>query len=418
MRQTSCCGFRAGVGALCVSAVALSVLRSMPADADEPTAALSDGDRVTIIGGTLIERGQQYGYWETLLTCRYPNRRIAVRNLGWSADDVEAEAWSGFDTPVEGFARRKRRVEETEPTVVVIALGMAESFDGPEGLPHYVEGLNRVIDTVPTGARVVLMSPNRHEDLGRPLPDPTEHNRQLAMYRDAMCDVAAGRGLVWLDLFAATSEADSEGQPMTDNGVHLTEYGYWRTAAMIDRSFGPSPAVWSVVIAAPSGDVDADGTTLGDVSATPRGVRFVAYDRVLPAPLSPLFGDVRVALPGYDRTLSVSGLAAGTYELVVDGEVVVRADADEWSCGVRLTDGPEFAQVEEVRQAVIEKNMFFFHYWRPENFTYLFGHRRHEQGQNAPEVDEFQPLVNAQDELISELKLPKPHTYELRPVAE
>ncbi|MCA9101371.1 MAG: SGNH/GDSL hydrolase family protein, partial [Planctomycetales bacterium] len=189
----------------------------------EPSLALADGDRVTLIGGTLIERAQQYGYWETLVTCRYPENRITFRNLGWSADDVEAEAWSGFDTPAEGFARRKSRVRETEPTVVLIALGMAESFEGPNGVPHFVEGLNRVIDSVSESeARVVLMSPNRHEDLGRPLPVPMVHNRHLALYRNAIRDVAAGRGLGWLDLFAATNGGDVADETLTDNGIHLT----------------------------------------------------------------------------------------------------------------------------------------------------------------------------------------------------
>ncbi|MEZ6071945.1 MAG: hypothetical protein R3C10_17205 [Pirellulales bacterium] len=60
----------------------------------------------------------------------------------------------------------------------------------------------------------------------------------------------------------------------------------------------------------------------------------------------------------------------------------------------------------------------YFHYWRPENFTYLFGHRRYEQGQNAPEVEDFLPLVDAQDDMIAELKVPRSHVYELRRVGD
>ena len=399
--------------------VGVAVIFASSVVAAEPTAALSDGDRVTLIGGTLIERAQQYGYWETVLTCRYPARRITFRNLGWSADDVKAEAWSGFDTPVEGFARRTQRVAETDPTVVVVALGMAESFTGPRGVSHYVDGLNRVIDTLAArDARVVLMSPNRHEDLGHPLPDPSRHNRHLVVYRDAMREVAAGRGLVWLDLFDATSEADDSDAPLTDNGIHLTEFGYWRTAAMIGREFGPSPAQWSVTIDAPSGEVSADGSKLSDVSNSPQACRFVAHDRVLPAPRSPLADALPMPLPGYERTLKVTGLQPGMYELRIDGDVVATTGAERWAGGVSLTAGPEFEQVERVRRAVIEKNMLYFHYWRPENFTYLFGHRRHEQGQNAPEIDEFLPLVETQDELIHRVKMPQRHVYVLRSVSD
>ncbi len=42
-----------------------------------------------------------------------------------------------------------------------------------------------VLALAPTRARIVLLSPLRHEDLGRPLPDPAEHNKNLRLYRDA-----------------------------------------------------------------------------------------------------------------------------------------------------------------------------------------------------------------------------------------
>lgn len=48
--------------------------------------ALREGDRVVLIGSTLIEREQRYGYWETALTERYPG--VTFRNLGWSGDTV------------------------------------------------------------------------------------------------------------------------------------------------------------------------------------------------------------------------------------------------------------------------------------------------------------------------------------------
>ena len=45
----------------------------------------------------------------------------------------------------------------------------------------------------------------------------------------------------------------------------------------------------------------------------------------------------------------------------------------------------------------IHKNELFFHRWRPANSTYLFGFRKHEQGQNAKEIPEFDPLIEAAD---------------------
>jgi hypothetical protein len=52
-----------------------------------------------------------------------------------------------------------------------------------------------------------------------------------------------------------------------------------------------------------------------------------------------------------------------------------------------------------------KKNELFFHRWRPQNETYLFGFRKHEQGNNAKEVFEFDPLVAAEEKKIAELRI-------------
>lgn len=60
--------------------------------------------------------------------------------------------------------------------------------------------------------------------------------------------------------------------------------------------------------------------------------------------------------------------------------------------------------IESLREAIVAKNELFFHRWRPQNQTYLFGFRKHEQGQNAKEVAEFDPLVEKAEKEIAELR--------------
>lgn len=55
--------------------------------------------------------------------------------------------------------------------------------------------------------------------------------------------------------------------------------------------------------------------------------------------------------------------------------------------------GDDPAQLEPVRELVAAKNELFFHRWRPANETYLFLFRRHEQGNNAVEIRQFDPLI-------------------------
>lgn len=60
----------------------------------------------------------------------------------------------------------------------------------------------------------------------------------------------------------------------------------------------------------------------------------------------------------------------------------------------------DWAKLELLRQAVIAKNRLFFYKWRPQNETYLFGFRKHEQGKNAKEIAEFDPLIEAAEKDI------------------
>lgn len=57
-----------------------------------------------------------------------------------------------------------------------------------------------------------------------------------------------------------------------------------------------------------------------------------------------------------------------------------------------------------LEEAIRHKNEQFFHRWRPANWTYLFGFRKHEQGRNAVEIPKFEPLVEEWDGRIATLR--------------
>jgi putative heme-binding domain-containing protein len=72
--------------------------------------------------------------------------------------------------------------------------------------------------------------------------------------------------------------------------------------------------------------------------------------------------------------------------------------------------GNELPMHEDLRQAIIKKNRIFFHRWRPQNSTYLFLFRKHEQGRNAQEIPQFDPLVEAEERIIAKLRPQQPTT--------
>ncbi len=274
---------------------------------------LKDGDRVAWVGNTLIEREQRYGYWETALTLAHPDKNVAFRNLGWSGDTVWGEARASFDSPAVGFRRLHERVVAARPTVIVVGYGLNESFAGKEGLPRFQNGLDALLDTLAaTKARIVILGPPRQEDLGRPLPDPAENNRNLRLYADVLRGTAKKRGYPFIDLYELLG---SEKKPLTDNGIHFTAYGYWRSA----QALAPT-----VKLPAPSREVAKPGT--------------------------------------------------------------------------------REERIEKLRALIIEKNFTHFQSWRPQNWTYLFGFRKGEQGQNAKEIPQFEPIIAKLEAAIAERK--------------
>ncbi|MAG92828.1 MAG: hypothetical protein CMJ48_03665 [Planctomycetaceae bacterium] len=138
-----------------------------------PTFDLRDGDRVVLLGATTIERAQSFGFLETELVRRFPDRDLVFRNLGWSGDTVWTESRGIFDPPAKGYARMLEHVARLKPTVIVLAYGSNESFAGKAGLKAFEEQLQKLVtDLSATGARFVLVSPHLVPKLAPPGPTP------------------------------------------------------------------------------------------------------------------------------------------------------------------------------------------------------------------------------------------------------
>ena len=371
---------------------------------------LKDGDRVVFVGATLIEREQRYGYWEAALTSRWPDRNVTFRNLGWSGDTVWGDARASFGTRADGFKALKDHVFALNPTVLILGYGGNEAFDGAAGLPAFVDGLNVLLDTVaPTKARMVLLAPLREEDLGRPLPDPAAHNKDLQLYADALRETAKKRGLTFADMNEFLGNGPGA-VPLTDDGMHLTGAGYWRAAFALEHALDLPDRRWSVTMDADAQGYSGQGLLHLKQFAAPR-LRFQATNAVLP-PAAPADGAPRPT--PFPCVLTFKSLDQGRYTLTIDGTAVASATADEWRKGVTLDRGPDFDQAEQLRQAIVAKNRLYFYRWRPANETYLFGFRKHEQGQNAIEIPKFDPLVVEKEQEIAKLRVPTAHTYELK----
>ena len=361
-----------------------------------------------------------------------PGKTITFRNLGWSGDTPRGTARAGFGKEVDGFKHLVDHVLALKPTVLIVGYGMTDSFDGPQGLTRFRDGMNRWLDALAESrARLLFLSPIAHEDLGRPLPEPLPHNQSLRLYRDAIRDIARERAGRFIDFFdwselwssARKREAGAPWGTYSDDGIHLEQSGYWSFCYHLLSSLGDA-AVGGIKIGAdgearwmrrvrfgPSGRLrESEHATVAGVTAMRGGVRFEVTSGFLSPP----------SLPGGQRTgtaplvVVAEGLPEGHYTLSIDGRLVNRGTAAKCATkGLIVVYGPEEDQVERLRQTVIAKDLLYFYRWRPQNETYLFGFRKHEQGNNAREIPLFDPLVEEKEQEIARLKVPVKHVYEL-----
>ncbi len=218
---------------------------------------LKDGDRVVLLGDTFIEREQQYGWIELMLTTRFPDRHVTFRNLGWSADTPAGDSrfglsllQAGREPADEGWRLLQKQIEETKPTVVIFGYGMASSFAGEAGLPKFKEEYNRLLDTIQKispGTRFLFLGPIKHEQFPAPWPDAAPHNAQLKAYSAAIGEIAQARKSVFVPLLDVKPTSDSYfilPSKLTDNGIILSNGGYRVIAKAIEKSLFGGNGDW------------------------------------------------------------------------------------------------------------------------------------------------------------------------------
>lgn len=388
---------------------------------------LEDGDRVVFLGDTLMERERSLGYVETLMTVQYPEKKLIFRNLGWGADLPNGRSRASFDwnqSPDVWFRKLTNQVAIANPSVVLLAYGMAASFDGVAALPQFKQDLERLIDAIQTNAkgsvRFVLLTPIAHQDLGGSFPAGERHNEDLKLYAEAVKEIAQARKFRLVNLFEPTSAvADrNRGFVETENGIHLTPAGYLLMASKIASELG-----WRI-----NGSrfgIEQDGTVrsgstgakVTDIDRGNKGTRFTYLEDRLPPAIvtytNPATGMLQAVGPDRMR-IQIPRLNDETYVMLIDDGIVQVGDARGWTLSYDVARGPSFDQAEKLRELIVRKNMLYLNRWRPQNDTYLFGFRKHEQGQNAGEVTKFDADVAKLEEEIHRLKQPVPHSVELR----
>jgi putative heme-binding domain-containing protein len=205
---------------------------------------LNKGDRVALIGNTLLDRSQHFGYLEALLHSHFPKHELIVRNLCWSADTIDLQPRPS------NFANLDQHLTHEKVDVIIAAFGFNESFAGKDGLAEFEKSLATFLTGLKTKAyngksapRVLLISPIANENTAA-VNAADMNNARIQLYVDSMRRVAAQQKIGFVDVFKPMQQAmSSPGTDLTINGCHLTEQGYATFGQkLFTQAFGISEA--------------------------------------------------------------------------------------------------------------------------------------------------------------------------------
>jgi lysophospholipase L1-like esterase len=386
-----------------------------PAEAQSKSAAnfdLKNGDRVVFLGNSLFENDFQYGYLEMALTTRFPDRDVTFRNLGWTGDDVWGDARSTFTNPPTAYQHLIENITKAQPTVVFLGYGGVEAQEGAAGLPHFQDGLNKLLDKIDSlGARTILLSPIPVISSDTSI-NLSQRNSDLVLYASAIAQTAKDRGKQYIDIYNPVLEISKKAS-IIENGVHLNETGYYYLATILEKGLGlKSEKEATTVDFSSQGPKISANARLLDKGQDAALAKFTINESYLPLPLP----KEHTWLIDNTQIVKILGLKKGFYTLSSDNAPIITASAKEWEKGIEIKLGTSYNRAEAIREMILKKNDLHFFQYRPMNETYIIGFRSYEQGRHVKGLEEQNILITWLEGQIALKRKPKEVVYQLSAV--
>ena len=239
---------------------------------EENTLKIESNSHIVLIGNNLASRMMNFGHFETEMQLRYPNDSLYIRNMadggntpGFRPHSSRVSPWAFpgaelFQTELAQKSGSKGHFEtedewltRLEADIIIAFFGYSESFRGSEGLDNYKEELRAFIkhtlNQKYNGAappQLAIVSPIAFEDLSdkMDLPDGKKENGNLALYSEAMEQVAMEEGVLFVDAFEPTKQwYETETTSLTQDGFQLNDFGYQKFAKLLaNEIFGENEA--------------------------------------------------------------------------------------------------------------------------------------------------------------------------------
>ena len=236
---------------------------------DPPTLLkVEDQAHIVLVGNNLGSRMMNFGHFETEMQMRYPDQQLVIRNMCDGGNTPGFRPHPGRETPWAFPGADTFQTELATPSgsqghfeypdewlkrlgadVILAFFGYNESFQGEAGLANFKGELDAFVKHTlaqqyndSSAPQLALVSPIAFEDLSdqMDLPDGKVENQNLAMYSQAIEEVASANNVHFVDLFSPTQKWFSSNRgALTLDGFQLTDAGYAKLAPVLaDKSFG------------------------------------------------------------------------------------------------------------------------------------------------------------------------------------
>ncbi|MCZ2480987.1 PVC-type heme-binding CxxCH protein [Aquirufa nivalisilvae] len=223
---------------------------------------------ISLIGNNLGSRMINFDHFETELHLRYPDSLLTVRNLCDGGDTPGFRPHSSRNDPWVFPGAEKFQLEfaknsgseghlekhdvwlsRLKTDIVVAFFGYPESTEGPARVANFKAELTAFIKHTQnqkynglSAPQLALVSPIAFEDISnlRDLPNGKKENERLALYTQAMKEVAEQNNVLFLDAFEISKKWYEESkEPLTIDGLQLNDAGYQRLSLFLsDKLFG------------------------------------------------------------------------------------------------------------------------------------------------------------------------------------
>ena len=191
-------------------------------------------DRIALIGNTLFDRMRDYGHFESIIQQSHPNLNLVVRNLAWSADEIDLQPRP------DNFADTEQHLTAMKADIIIAAFGFNESFAGEKHLSSFETRLSEYLLNIRSKSynsksppKVVLISPIANENVAG-VDAANLNNSNIKAYTEAMRVVATEQNVGFVDAYTKIAcEMAREKSALTINGAHLNSLGYSKFSTIL-----------------------------------------------------------------------------------------------------------------------------------------------------------------------------------------